>query len=92
MEPDVENNCELFTGTGEETTIIENLRLKEQLWLVKNTGLKRFFMPYMFYIVVEYTIILLSILRKTTQTIYQSLSFLDKVGKKIFGNFTYKIK
>lgn len=37
MEPDVENNCELFIAEREKKLqSIENLRLKEQLWLVKN--------------------------------------------------------
>lgn len=49
MEPDIENNCELFIAEREKKLqSIENLRLKEQLWLVKNTGLKKvFFRPYM---------------------------------------------
>ena len=43
MELDVENNCELFIAEREKKLqSIENLRLKEQLWLVKNTGLKGF--------------------------------------------------
>lgn len=37
VEPDVENNCELFIAEREKKLqSIENLRLKEQLWLVKN--------------------------------------------------------